>query len=65
MAASFSMTGMTRLNSSASLNRFRAGPRGFTADVQNLRALLDQFQRVRDGGIRKRGIFRHQKKNPA
>ncbi len=31
------------------IHRFRAGPRGFAADVQNLRALRDQFQRVGDG----------------
>ena len=31
-------------------DRLGAGPRGFAADVENFRALRDQFQRVRHGG---------------
>ena len=46
-------------------DRLGAGARGFAADVENFRALRDQFQRVRDGPGRIRKIFRRRKRNRA
>ena len=46
------MTGMTRRSSSASRDRFGAGARGFAADIQDVRPLPGQFERVGNGGLR-------------
>ena len=50
--ASCSTTGSTRLSSSARCQRLRARARGFTADVEDVGAVRNHPQAVRDGARR-------------
>ena len=59
------MTGMTRRKFLGFADRLGARPGGFAADIEDVRALRNQFQRVGNGGARIQKISRHRKRNRA